>query len=497
MAYVSGSSPDQGANTDQDPNKNPLQDQAPITSAPAGGGGSAKPSGQASSSGPSQPFTNLSAYLSANGPQVQQMGNDIAGKLTSDYNTTSGAIDSTRDAFNTSVNSGYTPYDQSLIDSFNSNPSSVASDPTKAASFKGMYNDRYTGPGNFQDTPGYADLSGKVQKSQAFAGQVSTLPGLQSYLSSQSPTYTQGQATLDSSLLQTNPNAVKTVADAAAPFQNLPGYLDQTVTNGNAAATAANQQAQQAKLAAQKAAGDYSTNFAKTQNDQMTGYAKQATDYNTLMNSATAKINNGDYANLTPEEAKIVGYNPTSTRYISGYPSIFSDQAKKNPINFANYFTSGDAARMPTSADVFSPEELANYQALQQLTGNSPLLNFDAPAQGTEGSFNMPGKLPAYNNSQALTTINQNYGPMFDQLAASNFSGVSQTDAQKVSDYMNGLRSTISGSQPSPTPTTPMPTDGGLGSGYHWDSGSGTWQVNIPLQPTSPPPTDDGGRAVY
>lgn len=490
MAFVPGNSPDQGANSDQDKEKNPLAEQAPITSAPAGGG-SGNPSGQASSKGPSQPFTNLSSYLTANAPQVAQMGADIAGKLNTDYNATSGAIDSAKTSFTDRVNSGYTPYDQSLVDSFNTNPAAVAADPTKAASFKGMYNDRYTGPGNFQDAPEYADLSGKVQKSGAFANQVSTLPGLQSYLSSQSPTYTQGQATLDSALLQTNPDAVKTISDAAAPFKNLPGYLDQTVAAGNAASQNASTQAQQAKTAAQTAAGDFSTNFAKTNNEQFKGMADQATNYNLLMNSATAKINNGDYANLTPEEAKLVGYNPAVTNLIQKYPTIFQSQAELKPINFQNYFTSGDSARMPTAADAISPDELANYKALQQLTGSAPMLNFDAPEVGTEGSFHMPGKLPQYNNQQATAAIEEAYRPLYNTA----LNGGIQLSQDQI-NFMNTLSQVGGSPQPGPQPTTPQPapgTSGDLGSGFHWDTATGTWQPTIPLSPPGGTPPSGGG----
>lgn len=503
MAFVSSSSPDQA----QDPNQqgqNPLSQQAPMTSAPNAGAGKAAVT--PSSSAPTQPFTNLSSYLSANDPQIKQMGSDVAGNLTAQYGQIQNDINQAGQNFQGQVAAGYTPNQPDVISAFTANPSDVAADPTKAAAFKGMYGDTYTGPANFETSPEYGQLSERVQQGQATANQVGS-GGLASYLTSTNPNYTQGQATLDAALLQGNPEVQAQIQAAAAPYANLPGYLSAAVTSGDQAVQNAVQQAQAAKAAAQAAGSQVSGDFSGRLNGLYQNTVQKGISYNNMLNDITGKIGNGDLSSLTPEEQSLIGFNSGVIPYIQQYPSIFASQAQSNPLNPASFYTQGTQAPVASPSDIVSSDDIATYQALQALTGNAPSLNFDMPLASTVGSptSNMaasgqPGQLPSFNNLALLSSIIQAYGPMYDQMKASGFSGVPSSQVQTIENYMNGVYGLANQPQPGSQPTTPPPspgTSGDLGAGFHWDSNSGQWVPTIPLQPVNPPPSDGGGHHAY
>lgn len=455
MAFVSNSSPDQDPN--QNPTgQNPLSQQAPLTSAP-NASGAGKATGQPSNAGPSQPFTNLSAYLNANGPQLQAEGQQIASGLNTQYGQVTGDINSANANFNSQVNAGYTPMSQPTLDSFSANPTAVANDPTQAAAFKGMYGDSYKGPANFESTPDYLNLSGEVQNATTNAQNLQTPQGVQGYFSATSPTYTQGMGTLDASLLQGNPEVVSNIQAAAAPFTSLPGYLTSAVTTNDAAAQAANQQAQAAKTAAQGAYTKVAEPFSKTLNDQFTQAQQKAAAYNTQLNDATGKVGSQDFASLTPDEQKLIGYDPAVTSLIQQYPGIFPTQAQNNPINFSNFYQNGAIQNMPTPSDTVTPDQIAEYQALTSLSGNSPLTNFDMPTASTAGNVAPPAS-PVYKGQDAAAAILGNYNNIYTQAYPTG----SLSQSQK--DYMNSLFAYLNKSNP--VGPTPPPTDGGgLGPG--------------------------------
>lgn len=504
MAFVSDPNA-QDPTQQQGGQANPLSQQAPITSAPPAG--AAKAAVTPSNSAPTQPFTNLQSYLTSNDPYITKEGQTIAGNLTGQYGQIQNDIKTGQDTFGSQVASGYTPMDQATLDAFAANPSSVAANPDQSKSFTGMYGDRYAGPANFETSPIYGDLSGKVSSAVSNAQNLQTPAGIESYFTSQNPNYTQGEAMLDAALLQGNPSVVDTISAAAKPFNDLPGYLTSAVTSADAGVQAANQQAQAAKAAAQAAGGKASTDFATRLNDLYSGTIKKDVDYNNLLNGITAKIGNGDFASLTPQEQSLIGFNPAILPYIQNYPNIFKTQAANNPLNPSLFYTQGSLAPVATPADIVSPDDIATFQALQSLTGGTPMVNFDMPTTSAVGTpeanqalSGQAGALPAYNNVQALNQIIQSYGPMYDQLKANGFQGVSPADQATIMNYMNGLYQVAGSPQPGSQPTTPPPapgTGGDLGAGFHWDPATGSWQPTIPLAPPHGPPSGGGGHHTF
>lgn len=389
MAFVSDGSPDQ--NQAQQPGQNPLSQQAPVTSAPnAGGtGGSAKPSNSA----PAQPFTNLSSYLTANAPQIQSEANTIAGNLTNSYNATTGAIDQAGKSFQNDVNSGYTPMNQDVLNGVQSNPTAVANDPTQAKEFSGMYGDSYTGPSTFQDSSYYAPLSSQVQSGQTAASEVGTVPGLQSYLSQGNPNYTQGQSTLDSVLLNGNPDAVSTVTAAAQPFTNLPGYLQSAVTAGNTAAQTGQTNAQAAKTAAQAAMGTAVTGLNTGVQGEMTAAQKAAQDYNASVQQQQQEV--ADTTNLLNQFPQLLAQYGASVNG-TPYPVAPTSFAPRNitPLSM-------------TPANVASSHDYATAAALEALSGNGVSLPIDQSTVSQAGTYSTPATPGIDDLNGAITAAQQ------------------------------------------------------------------------------------------
>jgi hypothetical protein len=417
MAYLPDEQNQQGQNGAAGPTNGQADGAAgaaPITSSPApsGAGASAgKTINQASSAGPAQPFTNLQTYLTANQPQIEQQGATIAGGLNTQYGQTVGAVDQAKSDFGSAVNSGYAQNDPTVVNKFTQDPTAVANDADAAAKFTGMYNDRYTGPSSFESSAQYGAANDAVNKAQGAAKQVSTMPGLQSYLMGNNPTETQGMATLDSALLSGNPNVVKTIQDAATPFQNLPSYLTGAVTSSNQSVADAQAQAQAARDSARGAFTGYSTDFNNQIGTQFNKAVDDAKTFNANYNDIIARLSGtmpvgtqGGVQQLTPAEQEALGisnsaigqyaqanslldhYNnaPDSFKFaepvLNGLPSA-------GPVNLANYLKGGNTASLPQDASsVASAKQYEIAAALAKLGGqdyNSPLNQADVLKAGT------------------------------------------------------------------------------------------------------------------
>lgn len=530
MAFVSQSSPDQA----QDPNQqgqSPLSQQAPMTSAPNAGAG--KSAVTPSNSAPTQPFTNLQNYLSANQPQIQQMGNDISGKLTSQYGQIKSDIDQGQQTFAGQVDAGYTPNDPNVISAFTASPSAVANDPSKAAAFKGMLNDTYTGPANVETSPIYGQLSGEVQNGVSTADQINS-NGLSSYLTSANPNYTQGMATLDAALLQGNPDVQAQINAAATPFHQLPGYLTSAVTSGDQAVQNAVQQAQTAKAAATGAFTTAGNNFTNDLNSRFQAAVKQAQGFNADFNDILARLNgtmpvgsNGGIQALTPAEQAELGVSQgtldqlaQANRILSMYQqsaqpiqALLAGQPTPSPMLLSSYLTGGNTAALPTMAGFASPDDYKTAAALSSLGGgtfNSPL----DPAQVAQaGTYKMTGNAPTFDMIKANGLFDQVKG--LDTALANNFfsqnPSISSGDYQAAVEALSANPSALTpdagatyelsaldrlangfGSAPA-LPTPPAPgTNGDLGAGFHIDPTTNQWVPTIPNAPTTTPPDTTG-----
>lgn len=458
MAYLPDEQNSQTQNP-QGPAAGGQANQAPITSSPAptAGGSAGKTINQASSSAPAQPFTNLQAYLTANAPQIQQQGQAIAGTLNDQYGATTGAIDKAATDFKGNVAQGYTPNDAQVVNKFTADPTQVANDPNAAATFKGMLNDKYSGPGSFESAPQYGAVNDQVSKGQATAKQLSTPSGVQSYLMGQNPSETQGMATLDSSLLSGNPDAVAAVTGATKQFDNLPSYLTNASTQSNAAV----QQAIQDAAAAKAAAGDAFTTTAKGFNDQIGSEFQTAQDkakgFNTNYNDIIAKLSHSNpsgfndmIGNLTPDEQNALKVDQGSLdRYaqanqvLSGYNTagdlsqfVTSGIGNADVAPLSTYLSGGRTANLPQDpSGVASAQEYAKAKALSDLGGSQFTSPLDQSKVAMAGTYAPNGEYQSFDRAKADNLFNQ--VSVRDKAFADPY--ISQTPGMNPGDYTAAL----------------------------------------------------------
>ena len=468
MAYVQSPIPQEQQNQ-QGPSgtttPNPLQQMPPQstqTGGSVGQGGGAAPNASTPGIGTPTQFgsnaSKLSDYLAANTDQVKGMGQNIAGTLGTNFNQIQGDVNQAGQDFANTVQAGYAAPNPDLVGKAAADPTGFVKDPNNVKDFQAQLNDTYTGPTSFESTTPYANVQGEVNQAVQGAGLLGSHAGLSSFLNSNvEKNATPGQNTLDTVLLESQPEAIKAVQDAAAPFAGLSDYLGNATKTANALVAPAQAAAKGAASDAQSKLSGVTTPFVQNLNTGYQGAFDKSLNYNKELNDIAQNISNNNYGTLSPEEISLSGFNPALIPLIQQYPNVLPTQAQNNAINFANFFKQGPQAATPTPANTVTPEQISEYQALGLLSGNELSgLNFTMPSEaGTP--FSMPSETPQYNNEQAGTAINQVYDPMYQQLIANNWSNVSPDQKQKLTDYMTSLQSFLGMTQPSPQPVNPEP----------------------------------------
>lgn len=412
MAFVEGPLPNQEQNTQAPSGQttpNPLGMLPPQTTSTGGsagqGGGSSgtNPPGVGTSTQFGTNASKLSDYLSANAGQVQQMGQNIAGNLTNQYNQVNADIGNAVSGFGQQVAGGYTPQDKSVVDQAAANPTQFASTPGNASAFQSQLNDQYTGPTSFESTTPYANIQGEVNQAVQGAGLLNNPAGISSYLNSNvEQNATPGQNTLDSILLQTEPQSIKAVQDAAAPYAGLTNYLAGQTQQANTAVPLAQQSAQQAAQYAQGQINPVVSNWQTGLNKTIASNEAQRAAYNSAQSNLLAAVQGGG-EQLSPAQLSQLG-NPSypAINEFNNLSAIDTQQyGGTNNVNLANYLQ-GNISPFNTvanAANSASPTDYATADAFAQLEGqgfSNPL-----PAQAST-PWALPQSTAYLNANQAL-----------------------------------------------------------------------------------------------
>lgn len=357
----------------------------PSTPVPQGGGSAGSATGGAAPGvgTPTQFGSNaarLTDYLNANQEQVKEMGQQVAGSLTNQYNQTMGAIDQGANQFNQDVSAGYTPPDPTRLNEAKTNPTEFVKNQQNVTDFRNWFNPSYTGPQNFEGSQAYSDLNNQVNKAVETSGLVNSIPGLGTYLGSNmgGRNATPGITNLDAALLARNPDARNAIQNAAKPYQNLSGYLSDKTTSANNAIKSQKDAAQASGENIRKTftgeggllptiQTDLQNRLA--QNQQRTG------EYNNVVQ----KLLTGN-TGLTPQEQALVGANPKMLQDISkaqyDLDQLISPNDERIDRNFpATYFSGANSPSQFSMENVASPEEFDRAMALSLLSGTDPFLN--------------------------------------------------------------------------------------------------------------------------
>lgn len=428
MAYVGNQqTPDQEQNLSAPAgttSANPLANIPPSQtggSAGAGTGGGGSPNvGTSKQFG--APASKLGDYLSANAPQIQGQANKIAGNLTNQYGQVSGDVSNAANQFGQQVASGYTAPNQDLVNQATANPSGFVANPSNVSGFQAQLNDTYTGPQNFESTAPYANVQNEVQNAVTNAGLWNTLGGVASAVQASNPTNAQGINTLDSSLLQMSPSAIGTVQQAAQPFQNLPTYLQQAVTNGDMSV----QQAQQAATGAAQNANTALTGAVSNlntgiTNQNNTAYNTANTDYQNLLNQLTAGTPNADLVTQANSLLQTPGHsNDAATAALNALKSSLTQPTAGGPVEQFSPMNGPQGSISPQQLAILQQEQ--NQLATPTFTNAQIAGNGDAWTQGQSVPLTqwLNGTAPTQGMFTGANTQDTATGNALNQLAGSN-----------------------------------------------------------------------------
>lgn len=392
----------QGQNQQQDQNQQGTQNQIPVIPSLQGSGGpTASQTGGTTNtaspaSSPSTPWQNVSSYLQANAGQAGSVANVLAGNLTNQYNTANQAIGNENQNFGQQIQSGRVPLNQSMADQAAATPGSFVQDPNNVAAFQKMWNANYSGPQNFSQSNDYSNLQSQVQNAQTNAGLVNQgTKGLMTLLqqaeSAQGKNPTQGITALDSLLLQEDPSNFSTIANAAAPFSGLTNYLSSTQQGLDTQAQQAASEAANTKNTLQNqflGPNGVVQNMTNQQNAALQDLSKQATTYDNSITDVINRLNTGqpltDQQIYSLDQSGMLyallsggGVNAKTGQPLNAPPSnsgLFQQALNLGiptigPTSMSQYFTPDNQIAQPTLANVTSPQQYADEQALNQLIG--------------------------------------------------------------------------------------------------------------------------------
>ncbi len=448
----------------------------PTSSAPGAGPGmgpaTSATGATASNQASPQPFTNLQAYLTANAPQISQMGTNIANQIGQNYGQVQNDIQSGATGFQNAVKSGYAAPNEELIGQAASNPADFVKNPTNVSDFQKQMNNQYTGPSNFEGSDYYANMNREVQDAASKANLVNTPEGINQYLMGLEQNPTKGDTTLDQVLLNTDPNVSKQIKAAAQPSLGLPDYLSGLVPQQNQAVQDAVAQSQASSQQARDALNNTTQGFESGLQNRLQStqagyerYNQQLADLqNALGRSPTSDlVNQSTWASLGVDPRLTNALASSATFNTNDQPEAFGMPLASTYLNNPQYISP------PGLNDIASQSDLAEAQALAQLSGG----NYNPSITGS-GNYSIPN-LPKVDQARLANELYgylANLHPTFGSASNPNMALTGyNTATSNLWDYL-GIPNAPGGSLPPPPPAPPPSNN----------------------QPGVPPPSGGGGH---
>ena len=369
-------------------------------------------------------FVDLSKYLDANQGQSMQMGQNVAGLVTSAADKATNDINTAKTAVGGQITAGTDVFNPDFYNQVIANPVNLNAADTAAVAKQ--ISGSYTGPTSSTSTGAFTPADQSIVQATQEANLVNSTGG-QKELINQLPTatpYAQGTTSLDSYLLSNTEGAlapVKAASTAAAP-------LAANETQAEADLTAQIQAAKDASTAAGQQGIDTLTGAATgVQNQilsevsvaQATASAKQA-----AIQAALTQVQTG-YVTPLPDLLATMGVTQDV------WDQLVAEQAQavglgSNGVNLNAYLTNQNVANVYTPNTVATQDEAARYQALMTLAGQQG--NFINPNQ-----LSAPGSISSLNTQQAMADLNaQIQASQASQAAALRAQGYSVAQANQI-----------------------------------------------------------------
>lgn len=320
-----------------------------------GGGGGTAPSNASAPGGAAQPapqggsqgFANINQYLGANQGQGQTTANTIASNLGNQYTTLQGDINNAANQATEAIKGGTTAYDPNLVNSAVANPSQFVADPNNLAAWQKQYAAQYTGPTAFENTAGYGQAANAANKANQTYQLGQSGGGYSQLLNQIEKNPTVGRTALDKALIQSDPNAQKTIQEAINPFKGVGDYLTGKSADINKQATEAAQNTADTKTKTAENLNTAETNLA----NDVTGRYQQGLNNQTAYNKQITDLQNA----YQPYENAI-------NKYETNVGKDYGD-----PFAYYKQFQPSQTAVTPES--MATQSQFANEAALEKLSG--------------------------------------------------------------------------------------------------------------------------------
>jgi hypothetical protein len=369
------------------------------TGAGAGAGGAGSAPTQATSTQFGSSASKLSDYLSANAPQIESMGSDIAGKFNTQYGQLQGDINKAGSDFGSAVSGGYAAANPDLVKRATSDPAGFVKNAGDVSAFQKQLNNAYTGPQNFESFSPYGKVQGDVSSAVQNAGLLGSSGGLSDYLKSKATgQYTPGMNTLDTTLLQANPNAQKMVTDATRQYGGLTDYLNQAVQSANKLVSPAQQSAQQSAKYARDQAIPVTQDFGNTLDTQLATTNKNRDAYNEAVRKNQTNAQDYQRRLLQAQQDAISKYTG-NVRNMAGNPISGAEQNTRigglidpqSQLSGLAQYLSGQPITQPgTLANTATAGQYGEDAALAQLLGADYMPRLNQEDIGQAGSYTVP-----------------------------------------------------------------------------------------------------------
>ncbi len=378
------------------------------TTGPTAGGGTMLGSGgvsapNAPAGAPSAPapsstgsgWTNLRSYLDANKDQSVGLSSQLAGGVKQQGDQAKSAVDTAAQDYNSQLTGATAPNGAALAGQALNDPAKFTKDPNNVSNASLLESGSYGGPGYFETSPTYADLSSKVGSAADMLKSTSDTGGMQNLIRGLNPSMKQGNVDLNNLLVMGSPEARSSLVDATRPYAGLRDYLGNASTTADAArdksaqdfqtaqndfktgfVTPGTQNLQDTENAINKRVADSSTDFEKNSNIQ--NLLDMLGGKGTLTQPArdTFKLPFGSKA-----DAQAVFNNPDSDPSLRGPAGAIAGGTDPNDVLQKLFPGTSQSSGDLSTASVTNPDEYAKILALQQLLGQSPFLTEDQLGQ--------------------------------------------------------------------------------------------------------------------
>jgi len=344
-------------------------------------------------------YVDTAAYLQANKESAKDMANRVAGQLGEQaikLRTDAGGLGTT---FQNEIQSGRIDRNDDVINRAFDDPAAFVKNGGDVDSFRRMRDASYTGPTSFQDREDYAGIEKRIREAVDRAKGVDTEAGRSAMLQELGGNSTRGMVALDQLLIGADPEARGVLGEAAKPFAELTGYLDQVRGGAETAANAA-------KTGADTLRSDVRGRLDTAKNQFGTDLASRVESTRTSARTKAEELARKlrERQELSAEEAEVLGASPDAISSLNRFRGVLGADYGQN-VDVDPYMSVRSPEEAIRAATLARPEDYARESALEMLAGEElpflfaedeklagtaprSLLGFDASgSSGTAGNL--------------------------------------------------------------------------------------------------------------